>query len=128
MKAQDKEMQGLKKINWDFLFQNFDFDDPDERELLEDLVRNLQAEVTDFFIQLDDCLHGGLFSEAKAIVHRMKSSFGNIGLSRASAFCGEIQNSLEEGKIEEGNQEISKLLDSQQLILDGLDGLLARIA
>ncbi len=119
---------GLKKIDWDYLFQNYDFDDPDELELLEDLARSLQAEIVNLLLQLDDCTHGGLWREAKSLVHRMKSSFGNIGMTKASHLCSEIQNSLEAGQVEEGTEGIAVLMEAQKTVLEGLEGLLARIA
>jgi HPt (histidine-containing phosphotransfer) domain-containing protein len=128
MTAPENSVQELRKIDWDYLFQNYDFDDPDELELLEDLARSLQAEMVSLLIQLEDCTQGGLWKEAKAIVHRMKSSFGNIGMSKASGACAEIQNILEAGNVEAGSSEIGKLLSAQETILSGLEGLLARIA
>ena len=128
MASSKRAAQELKKINWDFLFQNYDFDDPEELELLEDLARSLQGEMVGLLIQLEDCTHGGLWKEAKAIVHRMKSSFGNIGMSRASTLCAEIQNALEAGDVAEGSHEITKLLEAQKSLLGGLEGLLTRIA
>lgn len=127
MTTPERAPQELKKINWDYLFHNYDFDDQDELELLEDLARSLQAELVNLLTQLEDCSQGGLWNEAGAIVHRMKSSFGNIGMSRASTLCGGIQDALQQGRMEEGAREIERLLQAQNSLLGGLEGLLARI-
>ncbi len=95
----------------------FDFDDPDDCEMLKELYEHFLVEGILQLRRLSAMMELGRLDEVDEIAHSLKSSFGNVGLGASSEICNEIMVQARAGEssaTREVVRQLSSLTDDME--------------
>jgi HPt (histidine-containing phosphotransfer) domain-containing protein len=110
----------LATPDMDRLSEIFDMDDPDDVELLGELLDTVLGEAPEALQQLMTSRTSGDGADVGAIAHRLKSSFGNLGFMNASQLFQRIMEEQSGDNSAAMNELVHVLEESTEKLLQGV--------
>ena len=87
----------------------FDLEDSEDLEMLRDLYEHFLDEGTGQSHALTQAMDQGNLQEVDEIAHKLKSSFGNVGLGTSSEICGRIMGEARSGRSDAASEGVARL-------------------
>jgi len=115
--AEFKMTTGLTIPDPEALEDIFDFEDPEDCQMLKELYEHFLEEGITQVRRLSARMELGQLQEVDEIAHSLKSSFGNVGLGASSEICNGIMVNARAGHASaarEGVLELSSILDDME--------------
>ena len=111
----------------DALSAFFDLDDPQDLDLLRELLESVLAEGPANLALLFSAMSANELGEVEKAAHGLKSALGNVGLAAASELCNRIMEAARSGDLEASRPLVASLQEAAECLEQEILAFLASL-